>query len=91
MVVFELVLYDKIPFLSGSLYVNTLARVFNIKNTIPQSKLLRYTIQINVMTTFKYKSHNHNDYVLLYKESEQWLNNLDRFLECQKCNILVVS
>ena len=40
---------------------------------------------------FKYKSHNHNDYVLLYKGSEQWLSDLGRFLECQKCNILVAT
>ena len=39
-----LMLYSKIPFLSGSFHVNTLACVFNIKNTISQLKLLRCTI-----------------------------------------------
>ena len=39
----------------------------------------------------KIEPHNHNEYPLLYKEVEILTSSLDRFLECQKCNILVIT
>ena len=35
--------------------------------------------------------HNHNEYLLLYKEAEILMSSLDRFLECWKCYILLVT
>ena len=40
----------------------------------------------NVKTT----THYHNPHLLLYKPAEHFLSGLGRFLECQKCNILVI-
>ena len=35
----------------------------------------------------KIEPHNHNEYLLLYKEAEILTSNLGRFLECRKWNI----
>ena len=35
--------------------------------------------------------HNHNRYPLLYKETEITATSFGQILECQKCNILVVT
>ena len=37
------------------------------------------------------ESHNHNEYPLLYKEAEISMSSLDKFLECWKCYILLVT
>ena len=37
------------------------------------------------------ESHNHNKYPLLYKEAEISTSSLDKFLECQKYYILLVT
>ena len=39
----------------------------------------------------KNASHNHYQCLLLYKLAEQWTSGLGRFLQCWKCNILVIS
>ena len=39
----------------------------------------------------KIEPHNHNEYPLLYKEAELLTSVLGRFLECRKCNILVIT
>ena len=36
-------------------------------------------------------SHNHSQCLLLYKLAEQSTSGLGRFLECQKCKILVIT
>ena len=40
----------------------------------------------NIKTT----SHYHNPHLLLYKPAEHFPSSLGRFLECRKCNILVI-
>ena len=35
--------------------------------------------------------HNHNEYLLLYKEAEISTSGLGNFLECRKCYILPVT
>ena len=39
---------------------------------------------------FKYKNHNQNGYPFLYKGAKLWSIGLGRFLECRKCNILIL-
>ena len=39
----------------------------------------------------KIEPHNHNEYPLLYKETELLTSVLGRFLECRKWNILVIT
>ena len=39
----------------------------------------------------KIEPHNHNEYLLLYKEAEILKSTLGRFLECRKWNILVIT
>ena len=37
------------------------------------------------------ESHNHNEYLLLYKEAEILTSSLGKVLECRKCYILLVT
>ena len=39
----------------------------------------------------KIEPHNHNEYPLLYKETELLISVLGGFLECRKWNILVIT
>ena len=42
-----------------------------------------------MVETLQISSHNHSQYLLLYKVAVQLLLSLGRFRECRKCNILV--
>ena len=48
---------------------------------------LASVIRRNVKTTSDY----HNPHLLLYKPVEHFPSSLCRFLECRKCNILVIT
>ena len=45
----------------------------------------------NVIKMLKNISHNYSQHLLLYKLGEQSPSGLGRFLECRKCNILVIT
>ena len=51
-------------------------------------------IEINTLKchgNVKILSHNHNQYLLLYKAAEHLASGLGRFWECRKWNILVIT
>ena len=51
-------------------------------------------IEINILKhhrNVKTLSHNHNQYLLLYKAAEHLASSLGRFWECRKWNILVIT
>ena len=48
-------------------------------------------IVIDTLGNVKTTSHYHNPHLLLYKPAEHFPSSLGRFLECWKCNILVIT
>ena len=63
-------------------------------NLIIEIIAIRYIIYRNVGKCYKNiknTSHNHCQCLLLYKLAEQSTSGLGRFLECRKCNILVIT
>ena len=50
------------------------------KKLRPTIKMTRSLHIINVTTTLKFKCHNHNGYCVLYKQAEQFLVSLGKFL-----------
>ena len=55
-----------------------------------------HTIEVVTETLERYRNvktttHYHNPHLLLYKPVEHYPSSLGRFLECRKCNILVIT